>query len=184
LRLHAFIPVASYSWYNFWEVNNPLANGDFIKPERAIPVQIREMRTHGELYQDSELRRIAIKWVRQHPAAAAKGWVRDVAYFVSKPDSYLSTSYALQGWRPPRLNDRIPIAAGLVAWALTMLVRRKWFGVGVLGLTVGYFLVFFAFFLPIARYRVALLPVLFILAAGLPEMIKRIIDDRRTLAAA
>lgn len=179
LRLHAVVPVASYSWYNFWEVNNPLANGNFIKPERAIPDQIREIRTHDEVQQDIALRRLAVKWVRTHPAQAAKGWVRDAVFYVSKPDSYMTTNYTLHGWRPPRLDDRIAVYLGLVSFALAMVVRRRWFGIGVFVVTVGYFLVFFSFFLPIARYRVALLPVLIILAAGLPEMIKRVIDDRR-----
>jgi hypothetical protein len=179
LRLHAFVPVASYTWYNFWEVNNPLANGDFVIPERKIPALIREIRTKPEVQEDTALRDLALAWVRAHPVQAAKGWVRDVVFYVSKPDGYTTTFYTLHGWRPPRLDDRVPIAMGLVSFMIAFVAPRKWPSLGILVMVLAYFLVFFAFFLPITRYRVPLVPVYAILAGGLPAMAKRLIDEAR-----
>jgi hypothetical protein len=179
LRLHAFAPVASYTWYNFWEVNNPLADGTFVSPEKKIPALIREIRTKPEVQEDIALRDLALKWVRAHPVAAVKGWVRDAVYYVSKPDPYMTTYYTLHGWKPPRLDERIPIAMALVSFFIAIFARRRWRSIGLLVLVVAYFLVFFSFFLPIARYRVPLLPVYAILAGGLPEMVKSLITGAR-----
>ena len=81
LRLHAFVPVASYTWLNLWEVNNPSANGHFVRPERTIPDEVRRIRGLPEIQQDNEWRRLALSWLSAHPSKAAIGRVRDVGLF-------------------------------------------------------------------------------------------------------
>jgi 4-amino-4-deoxy-L-arabinose transferase-like glycosyltransferase len=180
MRLHAFAPVASYTWYNFWEVNNPLANGLFINPERRLPDFTRELRTHNEVIQDTTLRRIALKWVRQNPAKAVKGWVRDVAIYLYKPDPNVVNLYTIHGWHAPRLDERVLIALALIAVVVGFLTRRRWPHVGIPIILLVYFIGFFAFFLPNGRYRVTLIPIYALLAAGLVEMATQFVLERRS----
>jgi nitrate/nitrite transporter NarK len=78
------------------------------------------------------------------------------------------------------LNDRVPIAMGLVSFLIAIFAPRKWPSLGMLVIVLAYFLIFFAFFLPITRYRVPLLPVYAIFAGGLPEIAKRLIKEARS----
>ena len=171
LRLHAFVPVASYTWLNLWEVNNPRANGHFVRPERTIPDEVRRIRGLPEIQQDNEWRRLALSWIRAHPSKAAIGWVRDVGLFFSYPDPYIRDWYTLHGWRPPRLDERVIYPLVFIAAVLALAYRRRWGEIWLLVIVAGYFVGFFSVFLPLARYRMPLLPFLAIFAAGVPEML-------------
>ncbi|MGZ7039729.1 MAG: hypothetical protein ACXVJO_16250, partial [Thermoanaerobaculia bacterium] len=50
-------------------------------------------------------------------------------------------------------------------------VRREWTALGMHAVILVYFLAFFALFLPTPRFRVPLIPIIVILAAGLPETV-------------
>ena len=171
LRLHAFVPVASYTWLNLWEVNNPSANGHFVRPERTIPDEVRRIRGLPEIQQDNEWRRLALSWIRAHPSKAVIGWVRDVGLFFSYPDPYIRDWYTLHGWRPPRLDERVIYPLVFIAAVLALAYRRRWGEIWLLVIVAGYFVGFFSVFLPLARYRMPLLPFLAIFAAGVPEML-------------
>ena len=171
LRLHAFVPVASYTWLNLWEVNNPRANGHFVRPERTIPDEVRRIRALPEIQQDNEWRRLALSWISAHPSKAAIGWVRDVGLFFSYPDPYIRDWYTLHGWRPPRLDERVIYPLVFIAAVLVLANRRRWDEIWLLVIVAGYFVGFFSVFLPLARYRMPLLPFLAIFAAGVPEML-------------
>jgi hypothetical protein len=179
LRLHAFVPVATYTWLNFWEVNNPKANGHFILPQRTMPAESRRIGALPEIEQDLAWKKLALTWVRAHPAAAMKGWVRDAGLFFSYKDPYVREWYALHGWRPPRLDERLLYPLVLAAGILVLVYRRRWKGIWLLVIVTAYFDAFFAFFLPLPRYRMPLLPILVILAAGVPEMVWGVISSRR-----
>jgi 4-amino-4-deoxy-L-arabinose transferase-like glycosyltransferase len=170
LRLHAFVPVSTYTWINFWLVNNPGADGRFRLPEHYIGVaRVRAIRALPEVPQDDVWRRMAIAWVRAHPAAALKGWVRNEWIFVSHPDPLVQRWYGLAGPQPPRLDERYFLPVALLTAIGGLFARREWRAMGVSIIVVVYFLAFFALFLPDPRFRVPLIPVIAIFAAGLPE---------------
>lgn len=169
-RLHSFVPVATYTWVNFFIVNNPGANGQFRIPERFIGEEkVRQIRALPEVQQDLEWRRLAMDWVRSHPGAALEGWLRNGGIYLSEEDVVMPLYYGYRGRRPPRLDERwlMPIAlAGLLgAAAGRVLDRRVW----PLLIVVAYFCAFFCFFLPEGRYRVPMLPVLAVLGGALPS---------------
>ncbi|HLW16182.1 MAG TPA: glycosyltransferase family 39 protein, partial [Actinomycetota bacterium] len=125
LRVHTFVPVASYTWFNFWEVNSPLANGHFILPERSIPETTRQIRSLNEIQQDSAWRTLALTWVHSHPLKAIKGWVRDAAFYGYTRDPWVSNWDTLHGWHPPRLDERLMYPFVFVSMVLVMFVRRR-----------------------------------------------------------
>ncbi|MGZ7042514.1 MAG: glycosyltransferase family 39 protein, partial [Thermoanaerobaculia bacterium] len=170
LRLHAFVPVSTYTWINFWLVNNPGADGSFRRPEYYIGVrQVRAIRSLPEVQQDIEWRRMALAWVRAHPGTAAKGWIRNERRFVSDPDPLIQRWYGVAGTHPPRLDERYLLPFAIMTLIVTAFARKAWPSAGILAIVLVYFLAFFAFFLPTPRFRVPMIPVIAILAAGLPE---------------
>jgi 4-amino-4-deoxy-L-arabinose transferase-like glycosyltransferase len=179
LRLHAFVPVASYTWFNFWEVNNPQASGHFILPEWTMPAEVRRIRALPEIQQDLAWRQLALTWVRAHPAKALTGWGRDIALYFAYHDPYVRDWYTLNGWRPPRLDERLLYPLIIIAGVFVLLYRRRWPTIWLLVVVAAYFVAFFAVFLPLARYRMPLLPILAIFAAGVPEMVMSVVADRR-----
>jgi len=106
-----------------------------------------------------------------HPSKAVIGWVRDVGLFFSYPDPYIRDWYTLHGWRPPRLDERVIYPLVFIAAVLALAYRRRWGEIWLLVIVAGYFVGFFSVFLPLARYRMPLLPFLAIFAAGVPEML-------------
>ncbi len=178
LRVHTFVPVASYTWFNFWETNNPLATGHFILPEHYIPEQTRQIRSLNEIQQDSAWRHLALTWVRANPGKAIKGWVRDAAFYGYTSDPWVRQWYTLHGWHPPRFDERLMYPLVFISMVLAIVFRRRWEGAGLFVVVVVYFVAFFSFFLPLARYRETLIPVLSLLAAGAPEMIMTFFKKR------
>ena len=124
-----------------------------------------------EMSQTAEWRRLALSWISAHPSKAAIGWVRDVGLFFSYPDPYIRDWYTLHGWRPPRLDERVIYPLVFIAAVLALAYRRRWGEIWLLVIVAGYFVGFFSVFLPLARYRMPLLPFLAIFAAGVPEML-------------
>jgi len=183
LRVHTFVPVASYTWFNFWEVNSPLANGHFVLPERVIPEQTRQIRSLNEIQQDSAWRTLALTWIRHHPVAAIRGWVRDALFYGYTSDPWVRDWDTLHGWHPPRLDEQLMYPFVFVSMVFVFVRRRRWETAGLFVLVVLYFVGFFSFFLPLARYRETLIPVLALLAAAAPEMIRDFRVSRRAAPA-
>ena len=184
LRVHTFVPVASYTWFNFWEVNSPLADGHFILPERAIPETTRRIRSLNEIQQDSAWRTLALTWIRHHPVRAVRGWIRDAIFYGTARDPWVRDWDTLHGWHPPRLDERLMYPFVFVTMVLVMFVRRRRReAAGLFVLVVLYFVGFFSLFLPLARYRETLIPVLALLAAGMPEMIRDLWMSRAAMRA-
>ncbi len=179
-QLNAFVPVSTYTWINFWLVNHEGADGIFRRPERDIGEEaVREIRSHGEVAQDLLWRDLALDWVREHPGDAARGWIRNGRRFVGDRDSVITRWYRLRGARVPRVDDRwlfaVAFAGGLVAAA-----RRRWnWDVVLLGGVALYFVAFFCFFVPTARFRVGVLPVVAVLAGGSIEYAVRLMRAPR-----
>jgi hypothetical protein len=181
LRLHAFVPVSTNTWAAFWLVNNPQADGRYRRPEAYIGVaRVREIRSLPELKQEDEWRHMALTWVRAHPVAAMKGWIRDDFFFVSDPDPLLQQWYGLHGLRPFRVDERFLLPLALLAGSLGLWVSRGKSSAGIGLITLLYTLVFFAFFLPIPRYRAPTIAVVCALAAGLPEVTMAAVRRVRT----
>jgi len=169
IELHAFIPGSSYTWANFWLANNPGADGLFRRPEIYIGVEeVRRIRSLPELQQDAEWRRMALTWVRDYPGDALRGWVRNGRVFLTNEDRVMLKWYALRGGVSRRLDERYLIPAAIGAAALAAAARSFARGAWVPILVVGYSMLFFCFFLPEPRYRVAMVPMLAVLAGALP----------------
>jgi 4-amino-4-deoxy-L-arabinose transferase-like glycosyltransferase len=178
-RLNAFVPLSTYTWVNFWMVNNPDANGQFRLPERWLGVaKVRQIRALPEVEQDVEWRRLALRWMRSDPGGAMRGWIRNGRIYLTEEDVIIPLYYGYRGHRPPRLDERLlaPIALTglLVALAAGLLDRRVWPVV----LVVVYFIAFFCLFLPDGRYRVPMLPMLAVLSGALPAGIWRLMRGR------
>lgn len=166
-KLHALVPVSTYTWINFWLVNHPGSDGLFHRPERDIGVPaVRAIRSRPELEQDRTWRRMALRWVRENPDDAMRGWIRNGRRYVTDPDPLMARWYALRRARVPRFDDRWLFPMALVG-ALAFTVPSKSRTNSALPLIVAlYFLLFFCFFLPTPRFRVGLLPVLAVLSGA------------------
>lgn len=184
LRLHAFVPVSTYTWINFWLVNNPEADGRFRQPQRYIGVKaVRAIRALPEVQQDNAWRHMALSWVRAHPGTAIKGWIRNERLFVSTPDSLIHQWYGITGWRPPRIDERYLLPFAILTILAAFFVPGLTRAAGPSTLTLIYFLAFFALFLPDPRFRLPLIPILAVLAAGLPETFGHVLERLRARRA-
>ena len=180
LRLHAFVPVSTYTWINFWDSNNPDATGQFRMPERLLPrEEIIRIRALPEVQQDSEWRKMAFEWIRENPGEAVKGWIRTGRQFVTGSDPFVIQYYRIHGVQIPRLDERWMFFAALIALVLALTRRRNWEAIGIPLIVVVYFMAFFSLFIASARFRVPLLAVLALLAAGIPELVIGIVHRRR-----
>jgi 4-amino-4-deoxy-L-arabinose transferase-like glycosyltransferase len=175
VRLHTFVPVSTYTWINFWLVNHPGSDGLFRRPEKDIGVAaVRAIRAQGEVEQDRTWRRMAVRWVREHPRRAVTGWVRNGRRYVADPDPLISRWYRLRRQAVPRLDERWLLAAGLFAVALAAVLRTAGWKLVLPTAVVLYFLAFFCFFVPTPRFRVGMLPLVALLAGGAAEGIWRL----------
>jgi hypothetical protein len=174
IRLHAFVPVTTYTWVNFWEANNPRATGEFRLPETWIgKAEVRRIRALPEVEQDAVWRRLAFKWIASNPGKAMEGWVRDARLFATGSDYYATSVYAIHGVHVPRLDDRWLVLAGYISVILLLVLgwrRLAPFGIPIL--TIAYFVAFFSVFIASARFRVPILPLLVVFAAGLPDLVR------------
>jgi 4-amino-4-deoxy-L-arabinose transferase-like glycosyltransferase len=171
VRLHALVPVATYSGVSFWIANNPHADGYFRRPEVWIGAdEVRRIRSLPEVEQDATWRHMALTWIREHPRDAVAGWIRNGRLFVTRSDLLIERWYAIRRRAVPRLDDRLlfPLAAAGVAVLLA--VRRFDRRALLIVLTAGYLMAFFSVFQPEPRFRIALVPVLAILAGGLAAL--------------
>ena len=166
-RLDGFVPVSAMTWANLFLVNNPQATGTFRLPERFVGEdEVRRIRALPELQQEAEWREKVTSYWSDEPGDAFGGWLRNGRVFLTREDAVMRLYYGIAGDRPPRLDERILlILAG--AGALSLIAARR------LGrsawpplIVVAYSMGFFCFFLPEARYRVGMLPMLAVVAAG------------------
>jgi 4-amino-4-deoxy-L-arabinose transferase-like glycosyltransferase len=175
LRLHAVVPVSTYTWINFWLVNHQGADGVFHRPERDIGLaKVKEIRSKGELEQDRIWRRLALAWVAEHPGDAVKGWIRNGRLYLSDPDHLVQRWYRVRSRTVPRLDDRWLAAAAVLAAAGAVALRRGGWKLVLPAAVAVYFVAFFCFFVPTPRFRVGVLPVTAALAGGAVELLWRL----------
>jgi 4-amino-4-deoxy-L-arabinose transferase-like glycosyltransferase len=175
VRLHAFVPVSTYGGVNFWLANNERADGRFRTAKTdADPFEFRWIIRLGEVEQDHAWYGLAFRFIREHPGRALVNWFHDGWLFLSDDDDFIAPSYVLRdSVRPPRLDDRILWLGGVAGLALAIGPDRGRRRAGVRGdrvrasapaVVVGYFVLFFMLFLPLARFRHGVIPFLAVYA--------------------
>ncbi|MCA1834600.1 MAG: glycosyltransferase family 39 protein [Actinobacteria bacterium] len=177
VRLHAVVPVSTYTWINFWLVNHAGSDGQFHRPERDIGLAaVKGIRAHDELEQDRIWRRMAMTWIREHPREAFKGWIRNGRRYVGDSDFLLDRWYRLRRHQVARFDDRWLLL--LAAAAVVLCVRSGGWNLVLPAGVAAYFVAFFCFFVPTARFRVGVLPVVAALAGGVAERLWRLMRRR------
>jgi len=185
VRLHAIVPIASYAWGGAFLANNAHAGFIYAHPEDFIGVdEVRRIRSLPELAQEAAWRKLTLDWIRAHPGAALSGWIRNGWTFLTHIDDLMPRWYQIRMQTVPRLDERMlaPLAlAGSIVAAAAGLFTRRTFLPAIVAL---YTIAFFCFFLPIPRYRIAMLPALCVLAAAIPAAMWALLNRLRPTTSA
>jgi 4-amino-4-deoxy-L-arabinose transferase-like glycosyltransferase len=177
VRVHAFVPVAVYGGEAFFLANNEKTTGKYISPDKIDPEAFRRISGLPEGQQTGEWFSLAFAFIRAHPLRAAGNWGRNGVLFVRENDRYVDLRSEIRDrWRPPFLDDRWlwPAAAIGLAAAAIRKNRGALLPAAVIVSTIGFFTVF----LPLPRFRHAIVPFLAVFAAAGLTIIARAVGDR------